>query len=180
MREWNVIVTTQPGWRREKALLGALNACGEFHPSPFKDVCTGHVADPAAFLEWLRRAAGAGEPWIADLGRVIPVEVVFRFAPGELTEKLKLAVAPMLPRIAGGSFHFRLERRGMGESVASPGVERIVADHLFSLAEQSGVSLAVSFDDPDAIVCAETLGELCGVALITRALRSRYPFVHVK
>jgi tRNA(Ser,Leu) C12 N-acetylase TAN1 len=180
MREWNVIVTTQPGWRREKALLGALNAYGEFHPSPFKDVCTGRVDDVEAFLEGLRSAVQAAEPWVADLGRVIPVEAVFRFTPGELMEKLKQAVAPLLPRLAGASFYVRLERRGMAESVASPGVERLVADHLFTLAEQAGAGLRVSFDDPDFIVCAETLGDICGVALISRALRERYPFVHVK
>lgn len=37
--------------------------------------------------------------------------------------------------------------------------------------------LRASFDDPDTIVVAETIGERCGLAFLTRAMRRRYPFV---
>ena len=33
---------------------------------------------------------------------------------------------------------------------------------------------------PDYVVVAETMGEQCGVALITRELASRYPFLQAR
>jgi hypothetical protein len=38
-------------------------------------------------------------------------------------------------------------------------------------------ALHTSFSDPDTVLVAETVGEECGVALLQRALRERYPFV---
>jgi tRNA(Ser,Leu) C12 N-acetylase TAN1 len=74
----------------------------------------------------------------------------------------------------------RLERRGHAGEIATPEVERAVADHLFTLAAARGLQLRTDFTDPDYIVVAETLGDECGVALITRAMRTRYPFVHTR
>jgi hypothetical protein len=37
--------------------------------------------------------------------------------------------------------------------------------------------MRTAFDHPDFIVAAETVGHDCGVALLPRDLRTRYPFV---
>ncbi len=180
MEHWNVIVTALPGVPREFALLKELRRYGDFRPSMFKDVCVGHVENVSEFLEAIRLAMDQEVEWVRDLGRAIPIEEVFRFTPDTLTDQLKAAVAPFVRRMDSGTCHVRLERRGLIGEVMSPEVERAVADHLFTLAEQQGKALRVSFEDPDYIVTAETLGDECGVALITRELRQRYPFAHPK
>lgn len=180
MKNWNVIVTILPGPGRERHLLRELRLLGDFYPSQFKDVCLGQVEDVHAFMEAIRQAAEENAPWVEDLGRVIPVEHTFHFMPETLAEQLKEAVSPFIQRIAGGTFFVRLERRGLLGQVMSPEVERSVADHLFALAEREGRQLRTSFEDADYIVAAETVGNECGVALLTRELRQRYPFVQTR
>lgn len=51
---------------------------------------------------------------------------------------------------------------------------------MHELAEQVGLAMRTEFADPDFMIAAETLGTECGVALIRRALRERYPFVQVR
>ncbi|HUX62924.1 THUMP domain-containing protein [Sulfuricella sp.] len=153
---------------------------GKFHSTEFKDVCTGYVEDVTNFLEAIRQAEAEGAPWVQDLGRVIPVEQTFHFTPETLVEQLKEAVTPYLGRISGGTFHVRLERRGLIGQVISPEVERSVAEHLFALAEKEGHKVTASFKNADCIVAAETVGHECGVTLLTRDLRQRYPFVKTR
>ncbi len=178
--EWNVIVTVRPGTGHEHQLLGALAQFGSFRPTRFHGVCIGRVEDAGALLEALRRAVESGKRWAARLARVIPVDTVFAFTPETLAEQFKQAAAPFVDRMASGSFHVRLERRGLEGKVPSQAIEREVADHLFAIAAGQGKALSTDFDDPDYLVVAETLGEECGVGLVTRELRSRYPFVEAR
>ena len=174
---WNIIVTSLPGPGCEYRLLHELRAMGKFHTTEFKDVCMGYVENVTNFLEAIRQAEAEGSPWVKDLGRVIPVEKTFHFTPESLVEQLKEAVTPYVGRISGGTFHVRLERRGLIGQVISPEVERSVAEHLFALAEKEGHEVMASFKDADYIVAAETLGHECGFTLLTRDLRQRYHFV---
>lgn len=177
---WNIIVTSLPGSECEYRLLHELRAMGKFHMTEFKDVCTGYVEDVTNFLETVRQAEEDGAPWVKDLGRVIPIEQTFHFTPETLTEQLKEAVAPYVSRISGGTFHVRLERRGLIGQVISPEVERSIADYLFALAEKEGWQLMTSFKNADYIIAAETIGHECGVALLPRDLRQRYSFVKTR
>ena len=113
MKNWNVIVTVVPGPGRESHLLRQFRRLGQFEPTEFKDVCVGRIEDVAQFLETLRIGRENNEPWLADLGRVIPIEQTFPFVPQTLTEQLKQAVAPFVARMTEGTFHVRLERRGL-------------------------------------------------------------------
>lgn len=178
--EWNVIVTVRPGAGHEHQLLGALAQFGRFRPTRFPGVCMGRVEDAAALLEALRHAVQSGKHWADRLARVIPVEATFTFTPETLAEQFKQAAAPFVDRMASGSFHVRLERRGLEGKVPSQAIEREVADHLFAIAARQGKALRTDFEDPDYLVVAETLGEECGVGLVTREQRSRYPFVEAR
>lgn len=177
MKNWNVIVTVVPGPGRESHLLRQFRRLGHFEPTKFKDVCIGHVEDVTQFLQTLQVGRANGEPWLADLGRAIPVEQTFPFAPQTLTEQLKQAVAPFLARMPAGTFHVRLERRGLVGQVMSQEVERQVGEHLRALAEAAGKRLQVSFTAADYVVVAETVGNECGIALFDRQFGERYPFV---
>jgi len=174
---WNMIVTTLPGRPRFLAALGGLRRLGEFRATSFRDVCLGRVEDGTLFLEALLAARAGGEPWALAVARAIPVEQTFAITPETLAAQLEAALAPLAARMGAASFHLRLERRGLAEKLPSDRIERAVADHLFSLAEARGVTLHTSFDDPDYVLVAETVGAECGVALLPRAMRERYPFV---
>jgi len=177
MKDWNILVTVQPGPQHTRPLLNALRQYGEFHQTHFRDVCIGRVTDVAAFLESVRAACETHVDWARHLSRVIPVERTFRFTPDTLVALLKDALTPFAERIDAGSIYVRLERRGLASRVSSPDVERAVADHVFDIAERRGKALHTSFDDPDYIVVVETIDEECGLTLLTRETRRRYPFV---
>lgn len=181
MLDWNVVVTVVPGPAHERELIGALCNLGEFHRAQgFKDVCIGRVAEVEAFLGALAAARAAHKGWAAHLARVIPVEHRFAFGPDTLVPKACEAVDHFVDRMTDGSFFVRLERRGLAGAIDSPAVEQAIADHLVAQLGVHGRMLTVDFADPDYIVVAETLGEECGVGLISRAMRTRYPFVHPK
>ena len=181
MQSWNVVITAASGPRNESRLLQGLRQLGPFRRSRFKDVLIGHPMDVNGFLLALQHARETDEEWVRPLGRVIPVERTFHFTADTLVEQFKQGATPMVNRLASGSrFHVRLERRGMEGKVDTPRVEREVADHVFARAEELGKQLSVSFDDPDYIIAAETLGEECGVALLDRDLRKRFPFVQTR
>ena len=173
-----MIVTTHPAPGSEDHVLQALRLFGEFKPSDFKDVCIGRTEQPLRLLEQISSAMSGGASWAKEIARILPVEKTFRFTPESLTDQLKEITAGFIGRMASGRFYVRLERRGMAGKIVSPEVERVVADHLFDLAEQQGKRLQTDFTDPDYIVLAETLGDQCGVALLDRALLEKYPFVH--
>jgi hypothetical protein len=69
---------------------------------------------------------------------------------------------------------------GLAGRIPTQEIERAVADHLFTLAHAHGTHLETDFEDPDCVVAAETIGDQCGVALITRELSSRYRFVQAR
>jgi tRNA(Ser,Leu) C12 N-acetylase TAN1 len=178
--DWNVIVTVTAGPGHEHRVLGALGAFGRFRPTSFRDVCVGHVEDLTALLEAIRSAREAGKPWAGFVARVIPAEQVFSFTPETLAEQLKAAATPLVARLADGSFFVRLERRGLQGELPTPEIERAVGEHVHAAAERAGLRMRTGFADPDFVIAAETLGTECGVALITRAMRERFPFVQVR
>ncbi|HUW36891.1 MAG TPA: THUMP domain-containing protein [Rhodocyclaceae bacterium] len=180
MRPWNVVVTVHPGGLQVSALIGELRQRGDFRGTSFRDVLVGHVGDISALLDSLAAAQAVGAPWVGDLGRVIPVERVFDFTPGNLAQLWIEALPGFLDRMRDGSFYVRLERRGLIGQIHTVAVERVVADRLLDLAEVRGLRLRVSFADPDYILLAETFNAECGLALIARETRQRYPFVHTK
>jgi len=177
LKNWNLIVTVAPGPGRQSRLLGRLRRLGDFERTEFKNVCLGYVEDTIQFLEELQAAHKNGESWTADLARVIPVEQTFSFTPETLMGQLKQAVIPLVARMMDGTFHVRLERRGLLGQVMSQEVERQAGEHIQALAEAAGKRLQVSFANADYVVAAETIGAQCGVALLDRAFRERFPFV---
>lgn len=177
---WNVLVTAQPAPRALHELLTALHRFGEFRATPFHDVCIGRVSDMSTFLDALLEAQAAGRPWTKHLARVVPVARTFEFAPDAFLGKLETAAEELAADVGAGTFMVRVERRGLPDAIHTQELERLVAEQLFRAAEAGGKTLQTSFDDPDYILAVETLGTGCGVALITRDCRRRYPFVRVR
>jgi len=176
MEHWNVLVTFTPGAGNRQRLVDALAPHGQFRTTPYRGVLIGRIDDAPAFLEGLRAAREAREAWAELLARAIPLERTFGFRPETLSAQLQEAVSQFAETLSG-SFHVRLERRGLAGRVATREIEHAVADRLYELALQRGVTLRTDFTDPDFLVAAETVGNACGVALIRRETRMRYPFV---
>lgn len=178
MTAWNVLATAQP--HQLQRLLSILQAHGEFQHTPFRGVIVGMVAEREALYEALAAREARKGATFAAIGHLVPIDRTFAFAPDTLEARLHEAAAGYAAAIGGGSFHVRVERRGLKGQVHSQATERALAEHVFDRIAALGHAPVIRFDDPDAVVVVETLGTVCGVGLVTRALRTRYPFIHVR
>jgi tRNA(Ser,Leu) C12 N-acetylase TAN1 len=178
MWEFNILATmAQHG--RYGQLLHDLSDYGEFHKTNFHGVILGQVADVGKFLETvhLRRQ----EQLIAfqDLGRIVPLETVFTYELDDFLAKLCQAIRPWLEKLADRRFHVRFERRGLKGEIVSPDIEQALDAFILDELEDLGQGARVDFEDSDLVVAIETVGDRCGVGLITRELSERYDFVRV-
>jgi tRNA(Ser,Leu) C12 N-acetylase TAN1 len=73
----------------------------------------------------------------------------------------------------------RLHRRGFKGRLSTPEEERFLDDALLEALQAAGTPCSLSFDDPDAIIQIETVGNRAGLSLWTREDLARYPFLRV-
>jgi tRNA(Ser,Leu) C12 N-acetylase TAN1 len=135
------------------------------------------VPDVDAFLGWLEKVWA--ESRIADVvAHVRPVRETFHFqSPEEFETKAKELAQGLAERLAGKSFHVRIHRRGLKGRLSTKDEERSLADAILASLSSSGASARVAFDDPDAVLAADTVGDRAGIALWTRDDLRRYPFL---
>ena len=113
------------------------------------------------------------------LARIVPIDQNFLFTVDTFSDRLQSAALNYLPKIGSGSFYVRVERRGHPGEIHSTQVEQEM-DHIIQQAcREKGWDGRVDFKDPDIIIVAETLDDVCGVGSISKALRSQYPFIRV-
>ena len=177
MREWNILATSLEG--RRDALLVALRRLGMFWRAGYQNVLVGYVEDQHEFLEGVRAHLSRDMLLETSLTKIVPVDRIAQFDPVGLVETLIEMLAPRADQVAGRSFYVRLERRGLKGIVHTPTVEREVGAALISKAAEYGGTTRVSFQDPDLVVAVETTGKTVGVGLLTRELRTAFPFVRV-
>jgi tRNA(Ser,Leu) C12 N-acetylase TAN1 len=176
-RRWNVVVTSREGVRRR--LRRALAGLVRLERSGFRGVFVARVDDPQALLaavEELRAARPALDQW---LGKIIPVERTFAVDPATFAARLQQEGAHFVDRLAGRSFHVRIERRGHKGAINSHTCEQALGAFLWAALEQRGARPLVEFDDPDAVLVVEVVGDTAGMGLVTRELRTRFPFVRI-
>jgi tRNA(Ser,Leu) C12 N-acetylase TAN1 len=162
---WNVLLTAHEGRRPE--LFAALRGRGTFRGSGYRNVAVGCVADVAEFLDALK-ARLETEPALQEvLARVVPIDRWVPLDPLDPLATLEPAVRQLASRFAGGTFHVRVERRGLKGTLNTAELER------------TGEKPRVAFRDADRILAVETLGEQAGLGVIDRAMRARWPFVRV-
>jgi tRNA(Ser,Leu) C12 N-acetylase TAN1 len=178
MATWNVLATSLEG--RRDALLIALRKLGRFRRGGYRNVIVGTVDDVPAFLAAVRDALVADPLLPTALAKVVPVETTVRFDAPTAVQTFADAAAPLLDRLAGGTFFVRLERRGMKGRLHTPTLERELGDRVWKALEARGRTPRVDFADPDAILVVETVGDEAGIGVIARALRTQFPFVKVR
>jgi tRNA(Ser,Leu) C12 N-acetylase TAN1 len=175
--DWNVVVTTRDGgFRRAIRFLGQL---GLVDRTGMFNVLVMKVADVRMFLEDLRArwAESAAAP--AAISRVTPVTRTFEFAtPEEFEAKARGAALAFVPALAGKAFHVRFHRRGHKGVLSTPTEERFLDDALLEALRVAGTPGRITFDDPDAVIAVETVGNRAGLSVWGRDELRRFPFLH--
>jgi tRNA(Ser,Leu) C12 N-acetylase TAN1 len=176
--DWNVLATSVEGAR--PVLLHWLRRHGAFRGGGYRNVAIGRVATVPAFLDAVRDDLARAPGLAAALGRILPIERTLRLDPNDALASLEEAIVPLHPRLVGGSYFVRLERRGLRDALHSTDVERALGAALWRALEAAGHTPRVAFRDADAVIVIETLGDRAGIGIVDRALRSAYPFVRIR
>lgn len=137
------------------------------------------MEDHEAFFTQLLRCEEAEPGFLDPLARIVPIARTFVFRPETLLSQLQEAVLPWCPAIDGGAFYVRCERRGHAGVIHGHEIELALDAALQDALLAQGHGSRIDFKDPDAVVAVELIDELCGVGLITKALRARFPFVRI-
>lgn len=176
MSHWNVVVNLHEyGFKRAFKLLQGL---GAVYTTEFLNVLVMQVSNIPRFLETLN-------VWVSDdphllklIARVVPVTCTFSFqSPEEFETKAKEAVLYWLPNLAGKRFHVRMHRRGFKGRISSLEEEHFLDRVLLEEMVNIGNPGHITFEDPDAIVVVETVGQQAGLSCWTREDLQRYPFL---
>lgn len=176
MRDWNVVVSVYDGRLGQARRL--LRRLGPVAPTGFRNVLVLRTDDPVGFLERLEQLAPAAPELHEVVSRAVPATVTFTFqSPEEFEAKAREAALAFLSALTGKSFHVRLHRRGFKGQLQTPEEERFLDRELLAALEATGTPGSISFEDPDAVVCVETVGPRAGLSLWTREDRERYPLL---
>ncbi|MEW6117484.1 MAG: THUMP domain-containing protein [Nitrospirota bacterium] len=178
MMEWNVVVSVNEfGFKRAREVL---RAYGAVQKTAFYNVLTMKVDDTGQFMEALRERSEADPSSLSFLSRLIPVTHTFSFqSPDEFEQKAGAIVTEWAPQLAGKRFHVRIHRRGFKGKLSSPEEERFLDKVVLEALHKEGHSAQVTFEDPDAIIIIETIGQRAGLSLWTREQLQRYPFIRI-
>lgn len=177
--DWNVVASTEEGaYSQARRVLKRLGQVGD---TPYHNVLVLWVADVREALEALR-SVGETDPQVrAGVRHFVPVTEAFSFmSPEQFEAKAKQAMRAFLAQLAGKSFYVRMHRRGFKGRLERHEEERILGATILEALAETGATARVVFDDPDAVVIIETVGQRAGVAVWTREELARYPFLHVK
>ena len=174
---WNVVVTAKD--HEQRHLARCVKRLGDFRWTPFLGLLVGRVEDHEAFCEQLLRSEEERPGFLRPLARLIPTDRTFVFQVEHLPSLLERAVLAYADRIDSGSLYVRIERRGHAGDIHSQPLEQQLDPTLLAHLREQGAVPLIDFKDPDAIVAVELIVDECGVGLITRTMRERFPFVKV-
>lgn len=178
MFDWNVVVSLR-GTGSFKAARRYLKSVARVDTTDYYNVLALKADDLELFLEAVKRDVALNPELGPALARVVPVSRTFVFQnPAEFEAQARQTAATFAPQLAGTAFYVRMHRRGFRGTLVSPEQERALDRLLAGYLAAVGTPGTVRFDDPDAVLVIETLGQWAGFGLITRALRERYPFVN--
>ena len=81
--------------------------------------------------------------------------------------------------LAQSAFHVRMHRRGFKGRLSSQDEERFLDSVLLAALEEAGTPGRITFEDPDAIISVETVGQRAGMSFWRRDDLERYPFLRL-
>jgi tRNA(Ser,Leu) C12 N-acetylase TAN1 len=174
---WNVLATAKD--HEQRHLARRLKRFGDFRWSPYLGVLIGRVEDHQAFFDQLRRSEEIEPGFLLPLARVVPLDKTLTIDPASLLPTLEAEVLGYADQIGSGSFYVRVERRGHKGEIHSQQIEQELDHALIELLTHRGCTPRVDFLNPDVTIAIEIVGNECGIGMITKSLRERYPFVKV-
>jgi tRNA(Ser,Leu) C12 N-acetylase TAN1 len=174
---WNVLATAKD--HEQSHLAKRLKRLGDFRWSPYLGVLIGRVEDHQAFFDQLRRNEEVEPGYLLPLARVVPLEKTLTIDAPSLLPALKAEMQGYADLIGNGSFYVRVERRGHKGEIHSQHIEQELDHTLIELLTCRGYRPRVDFQNPDVTIAIEIVGDECGIGVITKSLRERYPFVKV-
>lgn len=177
-RLWNVVLTAKD--HEQRHLAGLVKRLGDFWWTSFLGVLVGWVEDHEAFCDQLRRREADTPGFLHPLSRLVLIDRTFPFQVESLSAQLGPAVLAYADRIDSGSFYVRVERRGHAGAIHSQPLEQDLDRRLLEYLREQGAAPRIDFEDADAIVAVELIGDECGIGLLTRTMRERFPFVKVR
>ncbi len=176
MSDWNVVVSVHgTGFMRACEILRRL---GPVNRTGFLNLLVMRVDDIAQAMERLRQWISEN-PTITDaLARVMPVTHTFSFQTvEEFEDKAHEAAVSRASDLAGKAFYVRMHRRGFKGRISSQAEERRLSEAILEALERAGTPGRITFQDPDAVLAVETVGNQAGLALWSREDLQRYPFL---
>lgn len=178
MSDWNVVVSLQE--RGFKRAFKDLQGFGLVSKTDFFNVLALKVSDIERFQEALLAWVEERPALLAAIARLVPVTDTFIFQSAEEFEtKAKEIVWQWVPQLAGKTFHVRMHRRGFKERLSSLEMEQLLDGILMAALAQAGTPGHITFDNPEAIVVVETLGQWAGLACWQREEMNRYPWLRL-
>lgn len=176
MQDWNVVVTT-----RERGFILAcelLEEYGRIDKTNYFNVLAMRVEDVHAFLEGFRKEFSEDPSIQTFLARVMPVTLAFAFrTPEEFEAKAGETALHWVRDLGGKGFHVRVHRRGFKHRLSGTEEEHLLADVLLESLVREGTPGRITFEDPDAVLAVETIGQRAGMSLWSREEMGRYPFL---
>ena len=178
MFHWNVVVNLHEyGFRRAFKLLQGL---GAVYTTEFLNVLVMEVSNIPRFLETLNAWVSDDPSLLKLISRIVPVTSTFSFqSPEEFETKAKEAVLYFLPLLGGKSFHIRMHRRGFKGRLSSHDEERFLDTILLEELGKIGNPGHITFENPDAIIVVETVGQQAGISCWTREELQSHPLLRV-
>jgi tRNA(Ser,Leu) C12 N-acetylase TAN1 len=82
-----------------------------------------------------------------------------------------------VPALADKAFHVRMHRRGFKGRIQRTQEEQLLDRALLESLTERGMTARIDFEDPDAILAVETVGDQAGMSLWLRMDLQRYPFL---
>jgi tRNA(Ser,Leu) C12 N-acetylase TAN1 len=174
--DWNVAVTFAERTFGEARIL--LAKWGKLRRTQFHNVSVMSVVDPVVFREEFAAAVHEAPGILNSVSHVTAFEQTFEFSDAsDFQRQARATILEWVPRLARKSFHVRLHRRGLKGVISTPAEERLLDDVLLEALVAAGTPGKICFDDPDAIVLIETVGNRAGLALHTRRDLAQKPFI---
>ena len=178
MQDWNVVITVRDAGYNEARKL--LEPFGPVARTEYYNILLLRGGDPLILLDGLRQQGERLPESVACLARVVPVTMTFAFqTPAEFEERAQQAVNAFLPSLGGKSFHLRMHRRGFKGRLSGMDEERFLDSFLLEALAGGGNPGRISFEDPDAIIALETVGQRAGLSFWNREELLRYPLLHI-
>lgn len=178
MNDWNVIVTVRDGgFNRIRRLIEEF---GPVSRTGFFNVLVLKANDTHRLMETVRERVMEDPKILTFLARMIPATRTFDFEGLEEFEaKAREILLSWTPELAGKELYVRIHRRGFKGQLSSVVEERALDDFVLANLETSGAPGRINYQNPDAVVTVETLGQRAGLSIWRRGDIERYPFLKI-